>query len=290
MGSTLFQLLIAGVCIGFLYSLLGASYALFYRSKRSINFAQGDIAMLGAYIAFWPVLGAGHLTVWTVLVSLVVLTLAAGAIEVVFFRPLYARGPLYVIVSSIGLVFVVQTAILLIWGPQTVLPKPLWPGSIHVFGLVLSHQLLLLVIVSGSLAMLLQLAFRGRIGIAMRAAAENPAVARLSGVDDRTMATLSFMVAAALSGIAGILVAPVSGMSPSAGAALGLAALVGAIIGGLGNLYGAVVGGVFIGLVNSFAVYYVGAVYADVITYSLLVIALVLRPGGLLREEGMVSR
>lgn len=286
------QLLVSGIATGAVYALVAIGHSLIYRSTRTINFAQGELLMLAGYLGYWSHgnLGLPLLPAYAVAVLSVMVLIAV--IERLGFQPLYDHrsGPILVIVSSIGLVLVLQTAMLLLWGPQAIAVPTALSGRVAVAGVVVTAQQLLVVGVAIVLIIGLELMLRTRFGCAMRAAAENRDVAALLGVRGRRMATASYALGGGLAAVGGVLLTPTTLLTPAGGSTVGLLGLVGAIVGGLGDLRGAVLGGVFIGVIGSFASYVFGGAYAEVVVFGVLVATLVLRPAGLLGEEGLVSR
>lgn len=286
------QLLIGGVSIGGLFALIAIAYSIVYRSTRTINFAQGDLGMLGAYLALSIGLRAGIGLVPGYIAAIVAVALLVGALEVLAFRPLYRyeNGPIFVIVSSIGLVFVLQTVMTLIWQAQAVSVPAALSGTVSVLSVVVEKQRLLILGCVIVLVVALERFLHTRVGVGMRAAAENPEDAALLGVGHRRMATLSYVIGGGLSAVAGVLAGPILLLTPTGGATIGLIGLIAAIFGGLGNLAGALIGGVVMGLVNTFGSYVVGGTYVELITFGILMATFLLRPQGLLGEEGATAR
>jgi branched-chain amino acid transport system permease protein len=211
-------------------------------------------------------------------------------IEVLAFRPLYKHGTILVIVSSIGLTFVLETLLQLGWGAQSLRLAPAISGVFLIGSLVVNWQQVLVLVGLVICVAILELLLRSRFGRAMRASAESPAVASLLGIRPRTMTTLSFALAGILTGIAGVLVAPLTYLQPTGGASLGLLGIVAAIVGGLGSITGAVLGGILIGMVNVVGSFFIGGGLVEGMTFLILVTTLLIKPRGLLGEEGAVSR
>lgn len=283
------QLLVAGVAYGAIYALIAVAFSMIYRGSRVINFAQGYFAAIGAYTTY-----AGltfHIPyLLAAILGIVVVIILSLVVERLAFRPLYKAGPLYLIVSSIALTFVMHTAIQLIWGARALKLPPLVRGAFWIGDVVISWQQLIVIVGLGLSVLVLQFLFRGRIGRAMRAAAENPQVAGLLGIQSRHMIAVTFVLSSVLTALAGVLVAPLTYLEPGMGGSLGLIGIVAAIVGGLGNVYGAVAGGFVIGLVNGLSAYAIGGNFVEIVTFSVLVLVLLLRPQGIFGEEGMVSR
>jgi branched-chain amino acid transport system permease protein len=286
------QLLVSGLSIGGLYALIAIAYSIVYRSTRTINFAQGDLGMLAAYIALSVGVRAGLGLIPGYIVAVLAVALLTGGLEVVAFRPLYRYegGPIFVIVSSIGLVLVLETAMTLIWQAQAISVPEAISGTVSLGSVIIEKQRLLIFGCLIVLVVVLQWFLRTRVGVGMRAAAEDPDTAALMGVVHRRMATLSYVIGGGLSAVAGVLAGPILLLTPTGGANVGLIGLIAAIFGGLGNIMGALIGGLIMGLVNSFGSYIIGGTYVELITFGLLMATFLLRPQGLLGEEGAAVR
>lgn len=279
------QLVISGLSVGSIYALLALSYALVYRSTRAINFAQGDLGGVGAYVAY-AIAGGASVGLLGALGGILATVVLAVLIERIAFRPLYKIGAIYVIVSSIALTFVLQGGMQRLWGSRGVSVEPLIAGSIHIGEVQVQAQSLIIFSVLAAVAVLLSSFFRTRIGIAMRASAEAPEVAALQGVNHGGMSSLTYAMGGVLTGIAGVLVAPTTLLTPGSGGHLGLIALIAAIIGGLGSVRGAFLAGLAIGIIQMFAAYFLGGGYVTMLLFGILVIVLVVRPLGIFGEEG----
>lgn len=283
------QLIVSGLAVGGIYALLALSYALVYRSTRAINFAQGDFAALGAFVAF-ALAGSSHVGIFAILGGIAFTVVLSVVVERLAFRPLYKTEPIYVIVSSIALVFVLQGTMQKIWGSRGRSIDPLIGGSLHIGGLFIPYQYVVILGVVAIVTVALLRFFRTKYGIAMRASAENADVAALLGVSRSNMTIISYSIAGALTGLAGALAAPTTLLSPTTGGTIGLIALIAAIVGGLGNFTGALVAGMGMGLVQSFTSYYVGGGYVTIVLFAVLVLILVVKPSGIFGEEGMKVR
>jgi branched-chain amino acid transport system permease protein len=248
------------------------------------------MAMLGAYIAFASASVFGHHRVVGIVAALVAIAVLAVAIERLAFRPLYKFGTVFIVASSIALVFVLEDFMQLVWGIESISAPDLIGGQVTVGGITASGQQLLVIGVLIVFLGALQVLFRSRLGVAMRANAENPDVAELLGISSRRVISISFAIAGAASAAGGILVAPLTQLRPAAGGIIGLTAVIAAIVGGLGSIPGAVLGGLLIGSVQVWSSYLIGGSYAQVTTFTILIVVLLIRPSGLLGEEGLSAR
>ena len=286
----IFQILLSGLCFGAIYALLAVSFALIYRSTRTINFAQGHLAIVGSYITLSATTTLGLPYIVAAAIGITAVAVLSMIIEVAAFRPLYRSGAVLVIVSSIALSFVLETLIQLGWGSQSVRLAPISSATFPVGGVIISAQQIFVLLGLGVCVGGLLVLLRSRIGRAMRATAERSDVALLMGIRSSTMITASYGLAGVLTGVAGVLIAPLTYLEPNSGASLGLVGVVAAIVGGLGNVTGAVIGGIIIGIINLLGAYVLGGGAVELLTFSVLAIVLLIKPEGLLGEEGTAVR
>ena len=300
---TFFQQIINGLVLGSMYALVALGYTMVYGIINLINFAHGEVLMVGA-LTSWTVVGAlegSGLPGWVLLVisipiSIVVCSALNFTIEKVAYRPLRNAPRLAPLITAMGMSLLLQTLAMIIWKPN---PKP-YPSLLPnepidlggpVIGIV---QCLILGFTVVILAALLWLVHRTKLGRAMRATAENPRVAALMGVKPDMVISATFIIGAALAAVAGIMWAANYGtVQHSMGFLPGLKAFTAAVLGGIGNLAGAVVGGVLLGLVEAIGAGYLGDLtggvlgshYADIFAFVALILVLTLRPSGLLGER-----
>ena len=298
-----FQQIINGLVLGSMYALVALGYTMVYGIINLINFAHGEVLMVGA-LTSWTVVGAlegSGLPGWVRLVisipiSIVVCSALNFTIEKVAYRPLRNAPRLAPLITAMGMSLLLQTLAMIIWKPN---PKPfpiLIPNDpIDLGGPVIGIvQCLILGFTVVILAALLWLVHRTKLGRAMRATAENPRVAALMGVKPDMVISATFIIGAALAAVAGIMWAANYGtVQHSMGFLPGLKAFTAAVLGGIGNLAGAVVGGVLLGLVEAIGAGYLGELtggvlgshYADIFAFVALILVLTLRPSGLLGER-----
>jgi branched-chain amino acid transport system permease protein len=298
-----FQQIINGLVLGSMYALVALGYTMVYGIINLINFAHGEVLMVGA-LTSWTVVGAlegSGLPGWVRLVisipiSIVVCSALNYSIEKIAYRPLRNAPRLAPLITAMGMSLLLQTLAMIVWKPN---PKPfpiLIPSEpIDLGGPVISIvQCLILGSTVVILAALLWLVHRTKLGRAMRATAENPRVAALMGVKPDMVISATFIIGAALAAVAGIMWAANYGtVQHSMGFLPGLKAFTAAVLGGIGNLAGAVVGGVLLGLVEAIGAGYLGELtggvlgshYADIFAFVALILVLTLRPSGLLGER-----
>jgi branched-chain amino acid transport system permease protein len=288
-----------------MYALVALGYTMVYGIIKLINFAHGEVLMVGA-LSSWTVIGLlqEHLPGMPGWLMLLVSLLAACAvaaalnfaIEKIAYRPLRDAPKLAPLITAIGMSILLQTLAMIIWKPNyKAFPTLLPADPIDIGGAVITPtQIMILGVTAISLALLMWLVNGTRLGRAMRATAENPRVATLMGVRPDTIISATFIIGAILAALAGVMWASNYGTVQHAmGFLPGLKAFTAAVFGGIGNLAGAVVGGILLGLIESIASGYIGDLtggvlgshYADIFAFVVLIIMLTLRPSGLLGER-----
>ena len=300
---TFIQQSINGLVLGSMYALVALGYTMVYGIINLINFAHGEVLMVGA-LTSWTVLafmaGSGFpgwvMLLLSLVCAIVVCCVLNFTIEKVAYRPLRNAPRLAPLITAMGMSLLLQTLAMIIWKPN---PKPypiLLPNEpINLGGPVISVvQIVILVTTVVILFGLLWLVNRTKLGRAMRATAENPRVAALMGVRPDMVISATFVIGAALAAVAGVMWAANYGtVQHSMGFLPGLKAFTAAVLGGIGNLTGAMVGGVLLGLIEAIGAGYLGELtggvlgshYADIFAFVALILVLTLRPSGLLGER-----
>jgi branched-chain amino acid transport system permease protein len=302
---TLLQQIINGLVLGSMYALVALGYTMVYGIIGLINFAHGDVLMVGALTSWtligWMTSAWGWMPNWLILlvallISMVVCSILNYAIEKLAYRPLRNSPRLAPLITAIGMSLLLQTVAMIIWAPNPKsYPGMLPPEPIAVGGAVISvTQITILATTVITLALLMWLVNRTNLGRAMRATAENPRVAALMGIKPDMVISATFIIGAMLAAIAGVMWASNYGTVQHAmGFMPGLKAFVAAVMGGIGNLAGAVVGGLALGLIESLGAGYLGQLtggvlgsqYTDIFAFVVLALVLTLRPSGLLGER-----
>ena len=283
--TNLIQTLISGLSLGSIYALIALGYTMVYGIAKMLNFAHGDVIMVGAYSGIVAVAQMG-LSPWvTVIVSIAVCAVLGVVIEFCAYKPLRQAPPLSVLITAIGVSYLLQNAALLIFGSQqmaypTLLKLPmLTVGGVQVDGITL----LTLAVTAALMAALTLFIDRTKLGKAMRAVSEDKDAATLMGINvDRTI-TLTFAIGSALAAFASIFY----GMTyvyikPTTGAMPGIKAFTAAVFGGIGSIPGAMIGGILLGLIEQMSKTYISTLWADAIVFAVLVVVLVVKPTGLL--------
>ena len=297
------QQLVNGLTLGAVYAVVALGYTMVYGIIQLINFAHGDVVMVGAMVAF-SVIGA---LAPSGLPPLVVVLVATGcavlscmligyAMERLAYRPLRGAPRLAPLITAIGVSIILQHLAMMIWSRNPLaFPQILKTQSYDIGGATITNvQIAILSISLAIMAGLVALVYRTRLGTAMRATAQNPQVAGLMGIDANRVIAFTFVIGAALAAVAGVMVASYYGIAHYAmGSQLGLKAFCAAVLGGIGNIPGAMLGGVLLGLVEALGAGYIGDLtgnvfgsnYQDVFAFIVLIGVLVLRPSGLLGER-----
>ena len=276
------QLLISGVSQGCVYGLIALGFVLIYKATEMVNFAQGDIMMLGAFVAFSLGNLAGLPFVVVFVLTLVIMGALGMALERGLLRPMIGEPPFAVLMLTIGLGFVIRAIAGAIWGNQPrALDSPFAGEIVELGGLIIGYENIAIVVGTALLCALLFLFFRfTRIGIAMQAASQNQLAAFYVGIPVKRVFSLVWGISAAIAAAAGILVAPVSLIDPLMGL-VGIKAFAAAIVGGFGSLPGAIIGGLIIGIAEQFVGLYLPAGLSEVSAFVILLVMLFLRPEGI---------
>ena len=302
---TLIQQIINGLVLGSMYALVALGYTMVYGIINLINFAHGDVLMVAA-LTSWSIIGLMResmpgtpgwlILLFALLIACVVAAVLNYTIEKIAYRPLRNSPKLAPLITAIGMSLLLQTLAMIIWKPNfKPYPNLLPSAPFNVGGAVITTtQILILGVTAISLAVLMWVVNRTKLGRAMRATAENPRVASLMGVKPDMVISATFLIGAVLAAIAGVMWAANYGtVNHMMGFLPGLKAFTAAVFGGIGNLAGAVVGGILLGLIESIGAGYIGALtggvlgshYSDIFAFIVLIIVLTLRPSGLLGER-----
>lgn len=299
------QQIINGLTLGSVYALVALGYTMVYGIIGLINFAHGDVVMIGAMAATmvatalvggdpstsaFAVLGAG------LLVSVPLCMAVGWTAERVAYRPLRRAPRLAALITAIGVSIILQNVAMMVWGRNYLnFPQVLTPAVFEIGGARMSMlQIAIVVIAALIMGALLLVVHKTRLGTAMRATAQNREVAGLMGVNINTVISAAFLIGSALAAIAGMMVTTYYGVSQyTMGFMLGLKAFTAAVLGGIGNLVGAMAGGLLLGIIESLGSGYIGDLtggflgshYQDVFAFVVLVMVLIFRPSGLLGER-----
>jgi branched-chain amino acid transport system permease protein len=299
----LLQQILNGLVQGSVYALVALGYTMVYGILGLINFAHGEVVMIGAMLAFsalTALLGIGVPPVLALPLSIGLAMFGCMvlgySIERIAYRPLRYAPRLAPLITAIGVSIVLQNLAMMIWGREYHSFPQLIANNTHAFGgaIINDIQIIIFMLALAIMAGLMVVVHRTRLGLAMRAVAENQHAAQLMGVDINRVISITFMLGSALAAIAGVMVSANYGLAHYyMGFLLGLKAFTAAVLGGIGNLRGAMLGGLLLGLIESFGAGYIGDItggflgsnYQDVFAFFVLIAVLVFRPSGLLGER-----
>ena len=276
------QLLLSGISHGCVYGLIALGFVLVYKATEMLNFAQGELMMLGAFVAFTLVNLVGLPFIAGFALTLVVMLAFGMALERGVLRPMIGEPPFAVLMLTIGLGFVLRAVASAVWGnePRT-LDVPFAGDVLAIGGLIAGYDNLVVIAGTALLCVALWLFFRfSRIGIAMQAASQNQLAAYYCGVPVKRITSLVWGISAAISATAGVLVAPIALIDPAMGL-VGIKAFAAAIVGGFGSLPGAIVGGLVIGVAEQFVGLYLPPGLGEVSAFVILLAMLFVRPQGI---------
>lgn len=286
--SGLIQALLYGLAYGCIYILLATGLNIIFGVMKLVNFAHGQLLMIGAYIAFTATTALGLNAYVAMLVAMGVVALIGVGVERLTFRKVLGTDKLNEIFVSLGLIYVFENAADLLWGntPQQI-PSPLQGMQLSLGGVNIRYDILLaILIVIVILVALFLLLKKTKIGLAMRATSQKSTASMLMGVNIEKVYIITFALGAALAGASGALYGIIFNFSPTIGALPTIKAFAIIIIGGLGSIPGAIIGGLLYGLAENTAVYFLGGVWRDAVAFALLIIVLVIRPTGIFGEKG----
>ena len=297
------QQIINGLTLGSVYAVVALGYTMVYGIIQLINFAHGEVVMIGAMVAFSVISAlAGTpippvlIVLAGILVAIPVCMVVGYAMERIAYRPLRGAPRLAPLITAIGISIILQHVALLVWSHNPLaFPQIIPLASYEVGGAIITGVQIAIILTSvlmmGALTLMV---YRTKLGIAMRATSQNPQVAGLMGIDIDRVIAFTFIVGAALGAVAGVMVGTYYGVAHySMGALLGMKAFSAAVLGGIGNLAGAMLGGILLGIVEALTAGYIGDLtndvfgsnYQDVFAFLVLIAVLVFRPSGLLGER-----
>jgi branched-chain amino acid transport system permease protein len=278
------QLLISGISLGCIYALIALGFVLIYKATETVNFAQGELMMLGAFGGFVMMSALGW-SFWLAAPVAVLGMLAFGiGLERLVIRPILGQPQFTIVMLTIGVGYVARGLVSMVPGIGTethALEVPYRGQVINLGGAVISVEQLVIILVTGALCVGLYMMFRfTKLGIAMQAASQNQLAAYYMGIPVRRINGLVWGLSAAVAALAGLLLAPITFVHANMGF-IGLKAFPAAVVGGFGSLPGAIVGGLAIGLVEAFAGFYLPEGFKDIAAYVVVLVMLVVKPNGL---------
>lgn len=286
------QLIANGIIAGGIYSLVALGYTMVYGILKFINFAHGEIFMIGAYIAwlFNVIFGVNILIAF--LISMIGCAILGFIIEKVAYKPLRKASRLAPLITAIGISLLLQSIALLLFGAQI---RTFRTGTIErgipILGASITKIQIIIILVSLVLMLLLYFFIKySRTGKAIRAVADNPELASTIGINVDKVISIVFIIGSALAAAAGVLIGIEQNLQPTMGVSIGIKAFTAAVVGGIGNIYGALFGGFLIGLVENIGIWFIPSGYKDAIAFFVLLIMLLFRPEGLFGKKEAAER
>ena len=282
--------LINGISLGSVYAIIALGYTMVYGIAKMLNFAHGDVIMVGAFAAFTVISTMGGNPIVGILVAVVVCTVLGVVIERVAYRPLRGASPLAVLITAIGVSYLLQNVALLIFGSNSrqftsvidIPPLKLAGGQLSISSVTIVTSISSIVIMAGLTAFI----NKTKMGQAMLAVSEDRGAATLMGIDVNRTIAVTFAIGSALAAIAGVLLCSAyPSLTPYTGSMPGIKAFVAAVFGGIGSIPGAMIGGIILGIIENLSKAYISSQLADAIVFSVLIIVLLVRPTGILCKK-----
>ncbi|MBP2655917.1 MAG: ABC-type transporter, integral rane subunit [Firmicutes bacterium] len=282
------QQIINGISVGSIYALIALGYTMVYGIIRLINFAHGDIYMLGAYVGFYCTTVFQFSFLPALLMAMIVAAIAGMIIERVAYRPLRYAPRMAVLITAIGVSLLLEYGGILVVSPQTRTFPAVFPTTLYnIGGVIISSQQVLILAVSIILMVILTYTVqRTKIGKAMRAVSFDTDAARLMGINVDMVISITFAIGSGLAAAAGVLVGVYyNSIDPLMGIMPGLKAFIAAVLGGIGIIPGAMLGGIIMGVVEALVSGFISSTYRDAAAFAILIIILLLKPAGLLGKN-----
>ena len=280
--------LISGVSLGSIYAIIALGYTMVYGIAKMLNFAHGDVIMVGAYICFYAVASFNLPPIVGILLAMVVCTVLGIVIEKLAYKPLRSAASLAVLITAIGVSYFLQNLALLLWSsnPKS-FPSVVGNGKLEFTNFNVSY--VTLVTIAACIVIMLVLTWftsRTKMGKAMRACSEDKGAAQLMGINVNATISMTFAIGSALAAIAGVLLCSAyPNLVPTTGSMPGIKAFTAAVFGGIGSIPGALLGGVLLGVIEILAKAYISTQLSDAIVFAVLIIVLLVKPAGLLGKQ-----
>ncbi|MBR6209432.1 MAG: branched-chain amino acid ABC transporter permease [Oscillospiraceae bacterium] len=278
--------LVSGISLGSVYAIIALGYTMVYGIAKMLNFAHGDVIMIGGYISYIAAVNLGLPTLVAVVCAMAVCTVLGVVIEGLAYRPLRSAPSLAVLITAIGVSYFLQNSALLIWGANPKSYTPVVEGTLKLFGGQLSISNVSILTVAACIVIMIGLTLftsKTKMGKAMRACSEDKGAAQLMGINVNRTISLTFAIGSALAAIAGALLCSFSpALMPTTGSMPGIKAFTAAVFGGIGSIPGAFLGGILLGIIESLARGYISTQLSNSIVFAVLIIILLVRPAGLL--------
>lgn len=286
----LLNYLINGLSLGSVYAIIALGYTMVYGIAKMLNFAHGDVIMVGAYTSFFMLVNFGLGFIPSLLIAIVVCTLLGIVIERLAYKPLRQADSLSVLITAIGVSYLLQNSAQLLWGSATKMyPINIINGSFSLFNgkLVIPHLTVITILVCIVVTFALQWFINNtKTGSAMRACSEDKDAARLMGINVDNTISITFAIGSCFAAVAAVLLCSAyPAVSPTLGSMPGIKAFTAAVFGGIGSIPGAFIGGLLLGVIEIFSRAYISTQLSDAIVFSVLIIVLLIKPTGILGKK-----
>ena len=282
------QLIIQGIAIGSLYALVALGYSIIFSTMRMGHFAQGDFFMFGAVMGWYFLVRLGVPLLLMIVIAVLGTSVLMLIVERISYRPQYSRAGMGLMVSTMGMQYIIQGIVRILWGAEAKKMPPMFGDDNKTYNLfrgdiVVAHTDLMIIIICGALMLALAIFMKyTKVGVAMSAVSMNRKAAQLMGVKLNTIIGATYILAAAMAALSGILIAPRLSVTFTMGTATGSKAMTSAVIGGFGSMPGAMLGGVLMGIIETLGAFYISSMYRDAIVFVVLIAILFWRPQGIL--------
>ena len=287
---TFLNFFISGISLGSIYAIIALSYSMVYGIAKMLNFAHGDVIMVGAYVYFYAVFRFHLPALAGVAFAVTVCTLLGIVVEKLAYKPLRQAPSLAVLITAIGVSYFLQNTALLLWTSNPkVFPSVVGRGAVQLFGGQLSISHVTIVTIVSCLVIMTALSWfvgRTRMGKAMRACSEDKGAALLMGINVNATISLTFAIGSGLAAVAGVLLCSAyPTLMPTTGSLPGIKAFTAAVFGGIGSIPGAFLGGLLLGVIEIFAKAYISTQLSDAVVFAVLIVVLLVKPAGLLGRQ-----
>ena len=298
---TFLNFLINGISLGSIYAIIALGYTMVYGIAKMLNFAHGDVIMVGAYVCFFAVSTYSLPPLVGILLAVVICTVLGMVVERLAYKPLRQAPSLAVLITAIGVSYFLQNAALLLWTSNTkMFPNfftitektedgEIVKNGIQLFGGALNISFVTIITIVTCLVIMLALTFftgKTKMGKAMRACSEDKGAAQLMGINVNSTISLTFAIGSGLAAIAGVLLCSAyPTLVPTTGSMPGIKAFTAAVFGGIGSIPGALLGGLMLGIIEIFAKAYISTQLSDAVVFAVLIVVLLVRPAGLLGKQ-----
>lgn len=282
--------IINGISLGSVYAIIALGYTMVYGISKMLNFAHGDVIMVGAYVCFFAI-SRGNLPVpLSILLAVVVCTVLGVTIERFAYKPLRAAPALAVLITAIGVSYLLQNTALLLWtSSPKVFPSIAGDAAVRLFDGQLTISMISIWNIVICVVIMLALTFftgHTKLGKAMRACSEDKGAAQLMGINVNATISTTFAIGSALAAVAGVLLCSTyPTLMPTTGAMPGIKAFTAAVFGGIGSIPGAMLGGILLGIIEIFGKAYISTQLSDAIVFSVLIVILLVKPAGLMGKQ-----